>query len=77
MFDFFAVILVLVGTVLNSVAALFIKRAVFGKPLWVIIFRKMVWGGLFLYGLSAVLYIIALGRAELSSLYPLVSLTFV
>lgn len=42
-----------------------------------IIKNKHLIGGVFLYGVATVLYILALKGGELSILYPLVSLTYV
>nr|AQS31544.1 hypothetical protein [uncultured archaeon] len=39
--------------------------------------NKQLWGGVFLYGLSAMIFVVALKFGELSLLYPLAALSYV
>jgi drug/metabolite transporter (DMT)-like permease len=48
-----------------------------GDSLRVVVGQKYVWGGLFLFGLSALVWLVVLSRASLSFAYPFAALTYV
>lgn len=75
--NFLSVVLVLIGTLLGAVGALVIKQGVGGKSIRNFFFTKNFIIGVFLYGVSTVLYLIALKFENLSVIYPFVSLSFV
>ncbi len=75
MVSILTLVLVISSTLLGAGGALFFKKGV-GS------IRKMftsgyLWYGLFLYGLSVILYVAALRFEELTVVYPLVSLTYI
>ena len=48
-----------------------------GASLRVVSQQPFVWGGLFLFGLSALVWLVVLSRASLSFAYPFAALTYV
>ena len=48
-----------------------------GSSLRVVSQQPFVWGGLFLFGLSALVWLVVLSRASLSFAYPFAALTYV
>ena len=48
-----------------------------GGSLRVVAGQPFVWGGLFLFGLSAIVWLLVLSRASLSFAYPFAALTYV
>ena len=48
-----------------------------GSSLSVVIRQPYVWSGLFLFGLSALVWLLVLSRASLSFAYPFAALTYV
>ena len=48
-----------------------------GSSLRVLVAEPFVWGGLFLFGLSALVWLVVLSRASLSFAYPFAALTYV
>jgi len=48
-----------------------------GPSLKALVAQPFVWGGLFLFGISAVVWLVVLSRASLSFAYPFASLTYV
>ena len=48
-----------------------------GPSLRVVVGQPFVWGGLFLFGLSALVWLVVLSRASLSFAYPFAALTYV
>jgi drug/metabolite transporter (DMT)-like permease len=77
MVDLLSVILVLISAALGAVGTLLMKKETDRMRLIVLWRSSIVWGGLFLYALSVLLYVFALRREELSILYPLVSTTYI
>ncbi len=74
-----AIILVLVGTLLNALGQFFLKTAAikgFDSLISYITNISLI-VGLILYGISALLLILALRNGELSVLYPIFALTYV
>jgi multidrug transporter EmrE-like cation transporter len=53
------------------------KFALNGPSLRVVIQQPYVWSGLFLFGLSALVWLMVLSRASLSFAYPFAALTYV
>ncbi len=76
MINSFSVGLVLAGSFLGAVGTLIVKKSANAFSWRELPRSKYLWGGLFLYGASFLLYAVALRREELSVLYPLVSTTF-
>ena len=48
-----------------------------GSSLRVLVAQPFVWGGLLLFGLSALVWLVVLSRASLSFAYPFAALTYV
>lgn len=48
-----------------------------GRSLRVLVGQPFVWGGLFLFGVSALVWLVVLSRASLSFAYPFAALTYV
>jgi drug/metabolite transporter (DMT)-like permease len=48
-----------------------------GPGLKAVVATPMIWGGLFLFGLSALVWLVVLSRASLSFAYPFAALTYV
>ena len=48
-----------------------------GGSLRVLVVQPLVWGGLALFGVSAVVWLVVLSRASLSFAYPFASITYV
>ena len=48
-----------------------------GPSLKVVVAQPFVWGGLLLFGLSALVWLVVLSRASLSFAYPFAALTYV
>jgi drug/metabolite transporter (DMT)-like permease len=48
-----------------------------GASLRALLAEPFVWGGLFLFGLSALVWLVVLSRASLSFAYPFAALTYV
>ena len=48
-----------------------------GRSLRVLVGPPFVWGGLFLFGVSALVWLVVLSRASLSFAYPFAALTYV
>ena len=72
-----AIILVIISTLFISIAQIFYKLAseklVFSFE---VIFNYSLWIGLVLYAVAALLLILALQRGELSTVYPMVALSY-
>lgn len=75
---FFAIVLVIICTFMTSSGQYFIKLGTnaFSNTLISILNFNLVWGFV-LYGLGAIILIIALKYGELSVLYPFISLSFI
>jgi drug/metabolite transporter (DMT)-like permease len=48
-----------------------------GPSLRALVAQPFVWGGLFLFGLSALVWLVVLSRASLSFAYPFAALTYI
>ena len=48
-----------------------------GPSFKALVAQPFVWGGLFLFGISAIVWLVVLSRASLSFAYPFASLTYV
>ena len=77
MINLFSVSLVLGGSIVTAFGALFIKRGMEQFSLRTIFKNQVLFSGILLYGISVIIYIIALRREELSVLFPLVSTTYI
>ncbi|MBI4144396.1 EamA family transporter [Candidatus Woesearchaeota archaeon] len=77
MTNIFAVFLVIVGTIIGSFGALFLKQgsASFSLNIKGVLRNWRVLLGLFLYGVSTIPFIYALKFGDVSVLYPVTSLT--
>jgi len=53
------------------------KFSLNGPSLKVLVAQPFVWGGLVLFGLSAIVWLVVLSRASLSFAYPFAALTYV
>jgi len=72
-----SVMLVLAESALTAIAAFFVKVGMNQFNFRTIFKNTILGSGIFLYGISAVIYIIALRGEELSVLFPLVSTTYI
>lgn len=74
-----SIILVLVAVIIGAVGAVFLKKA--SQKLkfrfWSLVKNYYLISGFLLYGVSTVLFIIALKWGELSILYPLVATVYI
>ncbi len=77
MANFLAIGLVLLGTLFSGISSLLVKKGSVSLPLLQLWRSRSIWIGFFLYGISTLLYIIALRQEELSVIYPLVSTTYI
>ena len=73
------IVLVLIATLLGSGGAILLKK---GSDKLCLNFRKMLknyylFGGVFLYVTSAVFFILALSKGELSFVYPIVATSYI
>lgn len=73
----FVLLIIGFGSLIGASGNLVIKKAVDGAEFRKLIFSGKLWGGMVLYALSVLCYLLALSREELSVVYPLVSLTYV
>lgn len=79
MTSLFAILLVLVATIIGAFGALFLKygaEKLTRSDNWTFINKRLVLG-VFFYGLSSIFFLIALKNGELSVLYPITSLSYV
>lgn len=70
---------ILLSVVLNAAGQLCFKAARAAQPdasVLALFLHPETWGGLLIYGLSAVCWLWVLARAQLSLAYPILSLTF-
>lgn len=70
---------VFLSVALNSTGQILFKAARVAQPdasLLSLFLQVETWGGLFIYGLSAVCWLWVLSRASLSLVYPILSLSF-
>ena len=72
-----AVVLVLVGSLIGSLATVILKKGTNLYSLRHLWKTGYLWMGLILYGFSVIFYLLALPREELSVLYPLVSMNYI
>ena len=79
MTSIFAIIIIIIGTLIGTVGAIFLKKAAKGFSLSIkgIFKNKYLIRGVFIYGFSSIIFIPALKFGELSVLYPFVSLSYV
>ena len=77
MIDLWSIVLVLGATVVGAFGALLLKKGIDKHSFRQLLTSSLLIIGFFLYGLSTVLYVVALRREELSVLYPLVSTSYV
>lgn len=79
MTSLFAIVLVLIATIIGAFGALFLKygaEKLTRSNKWTFINKRLI-VGVFLYGVSSIFFLIALKNGELSVLYPLTSLSYV
>lgn len=77
MINLLAVVLVVIGTITGAIGALILKKGSEKSSLRYFWKDRYLFGGFFFYGMSTVLYIIALRLEHLSVLYPLVSTSYI
>mgnify|MGYP001578129450 CR=1 FL=1 len=75
----FAILIVLCCTLLSSSGSLLLKLGAdkLELDIWTLVTNYYLLGGAIVYGLGAILLIIALKYGELSTLYPFIALGFV
>ena len=71
------VLLVLIGSLIGALGTLIIKRGTNKYRFFRLLKSKSLWIGLFLYGLSVIIYVLALSQEKLSVIYPIVSTTYI
>ena len=69
--------LILFDTLIGAVAALVIKKGTNKSSLRHLWKTPYLWGGLFLYGVSVLIYMIILPLEELTVIYPLVATSYI
>ncbi len=75
-----AIVAVLITTFLTSTAQILWKLgtgAMDSGNIGSILFNPYIWGGFLMYGIGALVMIVALKRGELSVLYPIIALSYV
>ena len=72
-----SLILILIGSLLTAIAALFVKKGIDKFNFKTILRNRILLSGILLYGASSITYIIALKGDELSVLFPLASTTYI
>jgi drug/metabolite transporter (DMT)-like permease len=77
MIDLWSIVLVLTATIIGAFGALLLKKGIDKYPFRELITSSLLIIGFLLYGLSTILYVVALRREELSVLYPLVSTSYI
>lgn len=77
MINLLAMLLVLTATIIGAFGALLLKKGTDKFSFRELLTSSLFITGLFLYGASTILYVIALRREELSVLYPLVSTSYI
>ncbi len=76
MISLFSFVMMALGVIAGSVAVLLLKRSVSMGSLRELFFRGQFWGGVILFGVSLLLYVLVLQREKLSVVYPLGSTTY-
>lgn len=74
-----ALLAVLLSVAFNATGQVFFKLARVDQPdaaILSLFFRPQIWIGLILYGLSSVVWLWVLSRAQLSYAYPILALSF-
>ncbi|MBU0470638.1 MAG: EamA family transporter [Nanoarchaeota archaeon] len=69
--------LIVLGTFIGACATFIIKKATDKYQLKKLLLSSSLWGGLFIYVLSVLLYIYVLRTEELSVVYPLVATSYI
>jgi len=77
MVSILSLILVLVSAFLGALGTFVLKKGTLQYSLRSFVLSRFFWGGIILYGLGTVLYVLALRQEPLSSLYPLISTTYI
>lgn len=78
--SFIAIIAVLITTLLTSTAQILWKigtATMDSSNISTIIFNPYIWAGFMMYGIGALIMVVALKRGELSVLYPIIALSYV
>ena len=72
------VLLVLLGSIIGALGTLIIKRGTNKYYSFLRLLKsKSLWIGLSLYGVSVIIYVLALSQERLSVIYPIVSTTYI
>lgn len=77
MVDLLSVAFVLVSSFIGALGSIIIKKGTSLFSFFPLLKTRYFWGGLFLYGVSVLFYVLALQQEELSVIYPLVSITYI
>ena len=79
MVELITIALVLFASILSAIGSLFLKKGSkkLSKNILKVLKNEMILIGMIIYAVSVPPYLIALKRAELSVLYPLVSTTYI
>ena len=77
MINTLSLILILIGTFMGAVGAVVIKKGTNKHSFFSLFKSSSLWIGLFLYGFSSIFYVIALRNGVFTTLYPLVSTTYI
>lgn len=72
--ELLAIIAVFFATILGALGAIYLKK---GSKKILKLKNIKLYTGIFLYGISAIIFIWALRRGELSILYPITSLSYI
>lgn len=77
MINLFAVVLVIIGSVIGSYGTFVLKKGANLHTFWEIFRTKYFWWGVILNGISIPFYVMALRLEQLSFVYPLVSVSYI
>jgi|SRR3989339_589195 len=80
MINILSLVLTLIGCLFGSVGTVLIKKGInhFSlKKFWTLFTNKLLLSGVFLFFISIIFYLIALQWEELSTLFPVVSFSYV
>lgn len=77
MVSLLSVAFILVSSFIGALGSTIIKKGTGLFSFFSLLKTRYFLGGLFLYGLSIIFYLLALQREELSVIYPLASITYI
>ena len=76
MIGMFSLLMMIVGVLVGALAVALLKKGATNLPLSQLLFRRIFWEGVILFGLSLLTYVVVLQREDLSVVYPLGSTSY-